>query len=350
MMSESPVSYIDGSPVMDSTDLDILAALQVAPRIPANALASIIGEPTSTITRRLARLQRDRLVRVIGRYAWPLITSGNPRQMWFRCRPGELLDVAERLKDFPEIQFLLTTSGSADIYADVFPLLGSDINDIISRRIPSIQGIVSTESQLILKSQRVGQSWRLHRLTLKQNDALTEFAVPVNRPALVSIQNLNDLEFRTFLELGQNARISAAELARKLKVSNSSAYRTIQMLLTTGAVSPRVEVEPSAAGYPLNAIVSLQVEPHAIAKALDNLSAHPSARMVSMVAGKASVIHNGVFTGPEELASFITDDIGALKGVQAIDTCVGLRVLRRYWMDRNNGVIGDQVKGLVRQS
>ena len=46
--------------------------------------------------------------------------------------------------------------------------------------------------------------------------------------------------------------------------------------------------------------------------------------MVSMVAGKASVIHTGVFAGPSQLAQFITDDIGALPGVHSMDICVGL--------------------------
>ncbi|GAB3528368.1 Lrp/AsnC family transcriptional regulator [Arthrobacter monumenti] len=334
---------------MDSADLDIVAALQIAPRVPANALAGILDEPASTVTRRLKRLQQERLVRVIGSFAWPLVTSGNPRQMWFRCRPGETFDVAERLKDFPEIQFLMATSGSADIYADVYPLLGSDITEIISSRIPSISGIVSTESQLILKSQRVGQSWRLHRLTPRQNEALAAFAVPVNRPPFATIGDLNEIEFQTLLELGRSARVSAAEVARKLNVSRSSAYRTIQTLLATGAISPRVEIEPAVAGYPLNAIVSLQVDPPAIATVLDELSRHTSARTVSMVAGKASVIHNGVFAGPEELARFITDDIGALEGVRSLDTCVGLSVLRRYWMDRDGIRIGNQVDGLIRR-
>ncbi|MCU1540720.1 MAG: transcriptional regulator, partial [Arthrobacter sp.] len=42
---------------LDQTDLDIIAALQVAPRVPANSLGEVLGVPTSTITRRLNRLQ-----------------------------------------------------------------------------------------------------------------------------------------------------------------------------------------------------------------------------------------------------------------------------------------------------
>lgn len=350
IMTAAPTLQPSSRPAaMDETDLDIVAALQHAPRVPANALAEILDEPTSTITRRLNRLQRDRLVRVIGRFAWPLVTSGNPRQLWFRCTPGRARDVAVALKAIPEIQFLLLTTGSADIYADLFPLHGTDIDELLTRTIPSIPGVASTESQLVLESQRVGQSWRLQRLSSEQQAALQTYVVPVNRPPIGGLEDLSDVEVRIMAELGGNARISAAEAARQLGISNSSAYRGMQLLLGSGAVSPRVEVEPAAAGFPLNAIISLQLKPRSIATVLDELSTQKSARMVSMVTGKASVIYNGVFSGPAELAHFITEEIGALPGVQSMDTCVGLSVLRRYWMDRDGVLIGNQVEGLLRR-
>ncbi len=335
--------------LMDDTDLDIVAALQVAPRVPANSLGEILGVPTSTITRRLNRLQNERLMKVIGRFAWPLILSGNPEQLWVRCVPGQAAQVAEQLKAFPEIQFVMTTSGTCDIYADLFPLRGTDVNDLISNRIPSLDGIKSVESRLVLDSRRVGQSWRLGRLSRAQTEALAAHVVPVNQPALDSMEELTDVEFGTMCELGRNARASAAEVARTLDVSSSSAYRAIQMLLCTGAISPRVEVEPSAAGFPLTAVISLQVTPKSIGSVLDRLATHDSARMVSMVTGKAPVVFHGVFRGPNELAEFITRDIGALPGIQTMDTCVGLNVLRRYWMDRDGVLIGDQVEGLLRR-
>jgi DNA-binding Lrp family transcriptional regulator len=334
---------------MDDTDLDIIAALQVAPRVPANALGEILGVPTSTITRRLNRLQNERLMKVIGRFAWPLVLSGNPQQLWICCEPGRAAEVAENLKAFAEIQFVMTTSGTGDIYADLFPLLGSDVNDLISNQIASLPGIRSIETRLVLDSRRVGQNWRFQRLTAEQNEALAAHTIPVNQPALESMDQLSDLEFGTMCELGRNARASAAEVARTLNVSSSSAYRAIQMLLSTGAISPRVEVEPSALGFPLAAVVSLQVKPKSIAHVLDQLSGHESARMISMVTGQAPVVFHGVFRDPRSLADFITEDIGALPGIQTMDTSVALNVKRRYWMDRDGALIGDQVEGLLRR-
>ncbi|MEO5314695.1 Lrp/AsnC family transcriptional regulator [Pseudarthrobacter sp. CC12] len=330
-------------------DQDIIAALQIAPRVPANALGEILGVPTSTITRRLNRLQDERLMKVVGRFAWPLILSGNPRQLWIRCLPGQALLVAERLKAFREIQVLMVTSGSSDIYADFFPLLNTDVNDLISCKIPSISGITSVETHLVLDSRRVGVAWRLQRLDPGQSEALEAHVVPANQPLFASIDDMSDLEFRTMGELGRNARASAAEIARTLSIGNSTAYRTIQTLLATGAVVPRVEVEPGAVGYPLTAVISLQIKPKNIGTVLDRLATHSSARMVSLVAGKAPVVFHGAFSGPQQLGNFLTKDIGALPGVQAMDTCVSHNILRRYWMDRDGLRIGDQVDGLLRR-
>ncbi|MFS0717886.1 Lrp/AsnC family transcriptional regulator [Arthrobacter sp. 1P04PC] len=335
---------------MDETDLDIIAALQVAPRVPANALADILSVPTSTITRRLNRLQNDRLLKVIGRYAWPLILSGNPQQLWINCEPGRSGEVADRLRAFPDVQVVMTTSGSGDIYADIFPLLGTDINGLLSNEIPSLPGIRSVESRLVLDSRRVGQSWRIPRLTARQNEDLQAHVVPVSLPPLESLAELTDLEFGTMCELGRNARASAAEVARTLNVSSSSAYRAIQMLLGTGAISPRVEVEPAAVGFPLTAVVSLQVKPKFISQVLDKLGEHGSARMVSMVTGRAPVVFHGVFKDAKSLGDFITEDIGALPGIQSMDTRVATRITRRYWMDREGPYIGEQVEGLLRRS
>lgn len=334
---------------MDETDLDIVAALQVAPRVPANSLGEILEIPTSTIARRLNRLQDERLLKIIGRFAWPLILSGSPQQLWVRCLPGQAGRVAEQLKTFPEIQFVMTTSGTCDIYADLFPLRNSNLSDLMVNRIPCLTGITSVESRMVLDSRRVGQSWRLGRLSEAQTEALAVHVVPVNEAALPAMEDLTDVEFGTMRELGRNARASAAEIARILDVSSSSAYRAIQMLLTTGAISPRVEVEPGAVGFPLNAAISLQVKPKLIGTVLDRLATHDSARMISMVTGKAPVVFHGLFRGPDALAEFIIRDIGALPGIQTMDTSVGITVLRRYWMDREGVLIGKQVEGLLQR-
>ncbi|MFF7653051.1 AsnC family transcriptional regulator [Streptomyces sp. NPDC007983] len=334
--------------LLDDVDLDLVAALQIAPRTPVNALAEILDSSPSTIARRLTRLREERLLRVVGRVDWPLITTENPRQVWIRCAPGRSREVAHHILELAEVQTLLLTTGHADIYCTVYPLAGTDIFDLLTNRLPGIPGIVSTESQLVLRAHTMGQSWRLHRLTDARSDRLREHTDPVTRERPTSYDQLTELERRALELMAANGRITAADIARELGISRSTAYRTSQALLESGAIWPRVEIEPTLLGYPLNALMSLTVLPHAIPAVLDTLGSHPSARYVSMVAGSVSMNHYGVFRDEEDLARFITTDLGAHPEIVTVNTCVAVRVLRRHWTDRDGVHLGRMHDGFLR--
>ncbi|SEB62825.1 DNA-binding transcriptional regulator, Lrp family [Paramicrobacterium humi] len=202
---------------------------------------------------------------------------------------------------------------------------------------------------MVLESARLGVAWRLPRLRSDQADALTEHRVAATSPQISNIGNLSDVEFATKRELGRDARISAAEVGRILHVSSSTAARAIRTLLQSGAVVPRVEIEPAVVGYPLLTAVSLDVKPRAIGAVVDTLAQHPSARMISTVTGASSISFHGVFAGPVEFSQFLKDDLGALPSVRTMSSAVGLRIARRYWHDRDGFRIGDQVPNVLRR-
>lgn len=335
-------------PVLDEVDLDIVAALHVAPRVPIAALAEVLEIPTSTAARRLARMQDERLLQVVGRFAWELITSSNPFELWITSAPGRSRAVLTELLRIADVQFVLHTSGPADLYVNLFPLLGSDHEQLLTETIPGIPGIRATDSRMILEPAKVGQSWRFRRLDAERTAALEGHASVTSGPPVRDLRDLSDLEFRTMRLLGTNGRITAAEVGRTLGVSASTAARAIRLLVSSGAVSPRVEVQPELLGFPLNAIVTIDVRPRDVRGALDALAAHPNVRLLSTVTGSAPVSLAGVFEGPGALATFVRDDLGALPGVRSVQSVAGLRLERRYWIDRDGPRLGDQVQDVLR--
>ncbi|ROR66838.1 Lrp/AsnC family transcriptional regulator [Agrococcus jenensis] len=335
--------------LLDATDLDIVAALHIAPRVPTAVLADVLGMPTSTANRRLARMQQDHLLRTVGRYAWQLITSSNPFELWITSAPGESRAVLEQLLRIPDVQFAMHASGPADIYANLYPLRGSDPEELLTERIPSIPGVRAIDSRMILESAKVGQSWRFQRLADEQVATLEQHRTPVSEPPLRSLDDLSELEFQTMRALGANARVSAAEVARQVGTSASTASRAIRMLLATGAVSPRVEIQPELVGYPLNAVVSIDVRPRAVQSLLDSLVDHPSVRLLSTVTGDAPVSLYAVFAGPADLSRFVLDDLGSRRDVRSTSSVVALRLQRRYWIDRDGHHLGAQVEGVLRR-
>lgn len=338
-----------GRPLLDETDLDIVAALHIAPRVPTAALAEILGIPTSTASRRLTRMQDERLLHVVGRFAWELITSSNPFELWITSAPGQSRAVLAELLRIPDVQFVIHTSGAADLYVNLFPLLGSDHEELLAVTIPSIPGIRAIDSRMILEPAKVGQSWRYRRLDAERTAALEAHASVVTEAPIEDLHQLSELEFETMRMLGANGRVTAAEVGRTLGVSASTAARAIRLLIHSGAVSPRVEVQPDLMGYPLNGIVTIDVRPRDIRGTLDALAAHPSVRLLSTVTGSAPVSLAGVFEGPAALAAFVRDDLGALPGVRSVQSVAGLRLERRYWIDREGLRLGAQVPDVLRR-
>jgi DNA-binding Lrp family transcriptional regulator len=328
---------------LDDADLDLVAALQVAPRAPMSALAEVLGASASTIGRRLARLEEEQLLRVIGQVEWPMVSEGNPHHVWVATAPGQARQVARHLSELPEVPFVATTTGRADVYCSLQAARRSRARELLMTEIPSIPGVRSTHSELVLRALTKSDSWRLSRLGATQVRTLRAAGDPrpQDRPARTATASataeLSTDELRTVELLRRDGRATAAELARATGISQSTAYRLTQSLLRRGLVRPRVEIEPALLGYALEVVVALHATPGAIQEVADTLARHPSARYVSIVAGTSSVIHHGVFRDEDELAELLTHDLATLPGITACEVSVMLDVLRRYWIGRANG-------------
>ncbi|WP_020666590.1 AsnC family transcriptional regulator [Amycolatopsis nigrescens] len=322
---------------LDDADLDLVAALQLAPRAPLNVVGDVLGSSASTVGRRMQRLQQRRLLRVISTVHWSLIMTGNPYLVWLNCRPEQTAAVAAAVRRVPEAQSILITAGDADVFCTLYPLPGTDVRRLLTETLPGIPGIESLRSHLVLRTERQAVAWHLDRLTGEQAAALREH-VDTAAPAEV-LGPLNDAEFGTLRLLFDDGRISAAQVARELDVSRSTAYRLIQSLLESGAARPRVEIEPAVLGFPITALCTLAVQPQHVPAALTALGRHRSGRLTVMATGPASILHHGTFRDEEDLARFVTEDIGALPGVTGCTTSTALGVLRRQWIDREDDVL-----------
>ena len=326
---------------LDAADLDIVAALQLAPRAPINMIAEVIGLKPTTASRRLANLQERGVLRVIASARWTVLTSGNPYVVWIKSIPGYTTAVAESLRKVPEVQSIMLTTGVTDLYCTVYPLPGTDINHLLTTRLPTIEGVASLRTDLVLRAASEGFGWRLRRLSPEQTDRLSALADfdPASGGGSAPNPELGPTEYDALRILLDDGRASSAKVARELGISTSSAYRVVQSLLESGTARPRAEIEPALLGFPITALITLEIQPQHIPQALSYLSAHDSARYTVMTAGPSSVFYHGVFRSEEELAEFATADIGTLPGVVGMNMSMVLRVLRRQWIDRSDGFV-----------
>ncbi|MFG3254776.1 Lrp/AsnC ligand binding domain-containing protein [Streptomyces sp. NPDC048172] len=218
---------------------------------------------------------------------WSITGEGNPWHVRLTAEPGRADELARRTAALPEAQLVATTAGRTDIYAVVQPGTRGAVRELLTARLPSMPGVGSARSELVLRALTRTDSWRVPRLAAEH---LEEVGEPPSAAG----------------------RAPAAKIARELGVAQSTAYRTARQLLRDGVVRPRVEIEPALLGYALEAVVTLTLAPGDTEHAAEVLARHPSARYVSLA---------------------------ALPGISAVVVLPVLDVLRRNWLDRHDGLL-----------
>ncbi|MEV0702726.1 Lrp/AsnC family transcriptional regulator [Saccharopolyspora sp. NPDC050389] len=315
---------------LDAADLDLVAALQRAPRAGVRLLADVLDMAASTVSRRLTRLVEARLLKVISQLNWS-VQPAHPQHLWISAQPGAAGQVAREVAALPETQFAAITSGRSDVYCILQPAARAANADLITERVGGIPGVASSHTEIALRSYASAATWQLDRLTPEQETRLRAENPAVRQEVRAE---LGEDERRVARALQEDGRASAADIARRLDLSQSTAYRIAQSLLERGIVIPRVEIEPALLGFPLEAVISLTTELRSITGIAAELGRHPTARFVSTVAGTASMIYHGAFRDEDDLAGLLTGDLAALEGIKSVEVAVVLRVLTRYWLPR----------------
>ena len=167
-------------PTLDDTDLACLVALQAEPARPGASWGGhghrrAHGGPAPEAPDGRGRAARHRR-------ADPLVTGrGVVLHAWVRCRSGRVPDVAERLAALDSCQLAVTLAGSADLMAELTLADEADMPDLVTRVLPSIDGVEHVEARLVLRPFRRAGQWRI----LAEAGAALEPA-PSNPPAALT--------------------------------------------------------------------------------------------------------------------------------------------------------------------
>jgi Lrp/AsnC family transcriptional regulator for asnA, asnC and gidA len=74
---------------------------------------------------------------------------------------GDVREVAARLAEFDEVDYLVMTAGSVDLLAEVVVPDDAALLELLNERIRSVPGVVSTESVIYLQLVKQTYQWSL---------------------------------------------------------------------------------------------------------------------------------------------------------------------------------------------
>lgn len=328
--------------VLDELDRGLVSALHLAPRASFDELAAVLGVDASTISRRFARMTDERVLRVVGQVDWAMYSQVMPVHLFIDTAGTAPRAVIERLRAFPQMQYLAQTSGTSSVFATVHAATEDDTAAVLDE-VYATAGVAAVQTLPVLAVHGRGAGWdpmlldpAARRRGLEIGDSAAGRGTGGG-----DVDQLDSTERRLVSLLRQDGRAAAAALGRAVGLPPSTAHRAVRRLLDGGWVRPRVEIEPQQLGFATPFVLRVQVAAGAEPKALSELTAMPQTRYTTRVAGRAAIVCTGLVTDRRALAAFIDTDLAAVDALTAVEADVVLVERRRYWMDRDARGLGD---------
>lgn len=143
--------------VLDATAKRIIEQLQQDGRRSYAEIGKAVGLSEAAVRQRVQRLRESGYIQIVG-VTDPLM-MGFPRQsmIGLKCT-GDIDQVAERLAEIDEIDYVVVTAGSFDILAEAVCEDDDHLLDLL-KRIRSTDGVLTTETFVYLKLRKQTYSW-----------------------------------------------------------------------------------------------------------------------------------------------------------------------------------------------
>jgi Lrp/AsnC family transcriptional regulator, regulator for asnA, asnC and gidA len=163
-MARNPRNQAVGEPVvLDDIDRELVSALQRDGRRPFSRLATEIGIGEGVVRYRVQRLERAGILQIVG-IADPLKVGFDLMALiGIRVVPGRIKEVADAIATFGETSYVASLAGAFDLIVEVVCRDTAHFTHLLTQQIHHVDGVVSTESFLIMEIHKMAYGWDVRR-------------------------------------------------------------------------------------------------------------------------------------------------------------------------------------------
>ena len=143
---------------LDDKAKRIIELLQGDGRMSYSAIAKDVGLSEAAVRHRVQKLIEGGVVQIVA------VTD--PMQMGFARQAmigikvtGDVQEVAAKLGEMDELDYIVITTGRFDLLAELVATSDDELLDIISRRVSTIEGVVSTETFVYMRLVKQTYAW-----------------------------------------------------------------------------------------------------------------------------------------------------------------------------------------------
>lgn len=315
---------------MDDLDRRIVGALLAHPRASNAQISEVVYTSEATVSRRIAKLLGSGLVRVIGVLDGEATRRTRSLFVRLRCRPGEAHRSAERLAAWPECGSVKLLSGSVDCIAEINYATTDHLLALTLEQLPALDGVLAVWNNQVIRRFATPHSWLPELLAPDLVEQLRAQRLdPWHDPLPDRPAAADALDERIAAALAEDGRLGWQRLAEQCDASPVTVRRRTEAMMASGALRMRTVVEPERIGLPVNAFISLNVNPTQLSRAGELLAEHPAVLMIAATTGDRNLCGEVALGSDAALYAFISDTIGGLPGLQHADVAVALQSLKR---------------------
>lgn len=308
--------------MLDAVDQCLLHALQVDGRVPFSRIAAALDISDRTVARRFGRLRSTGALRVSA-VPHSHIAAHAQWLVRLRIRPRAAADIARALAGRHDTAWVTELSGGTEIVC-LFRVPGTSPAPLaVLDRHPDV---VEVTGQRLLR-HLMDHRWRGRTSALTEHQ-LAEIRAP--ETAATSQIRLTDLDHRLFRALATDGRTACAHLARHVDWSESAVRRRLTELRDAGMLRFDVEVEPRLFGFSAQCLLWLSVAPARLTAVAASLAEDTETAYLGAITGNHNLLAVTICRDADALYGYLTERIGALSGIEGIETAPITAYAKRF--------------------
>ncbi|KOG33481.1 Lrp/AsnC family transcriptional regulator [Streptomyces resistomycificus] len=317
---------MDSQP-LDELDLKLLQALQLDGRAPFSRIGEVLGVSDQTVARRFRRLRTTAGLRVVGM----VDESRLGRTSWLvrlRCTPDVAGQLANALARRSDTSYVDLISAGTEVLCAMKPRSREERDELLFDRLQRTPRVISVSAHCLLHKfygGRLGWLDKIQALSPHEADALRPSRLEPD-DAIIGLDA--DDEALTAL-LRRDGRATFSELQTATGQSESVVKRRVERLRASGALYFEVQHHRESVGLDVGAMLWLTVAPSALADAGRALARHREVGFAAATTGQANLVASVATPDTGRLYHYLSEKIGALQGVQAVETTLTLRQVKQ---------------------
>ncbi|WP_406117532.1 Lrp/AsnC family transcriptional regulator [Streptomyces anulatus] len=318
------------SVTLDALDRRLIHALQLDGRLPFSRIAAAVGVPERTVARRYHRLRSRLALRVVG------LVDGRRTGMldWVvrvRCAPEAVETLAVLLARREDTSWIAPLVGGTELTCMIrTPPPGDDGRRPFFEQLARTAGVREVGAACVLRPVAGVGGWagRMDALgEAEQRLLLPPRPAPADPAEAVPV--LSPADSALLRALSQDGRADLGRLASATGCSESTVRRRIGQLRDSGVLAFEVEIDPALFGYPIEALLWLDVPPAGLGAVAETLAGHQQVAFAALTTGPSSVFVMVECRSVSGLHAYVTDELAALHGITRIESAVTQRRTKR---------------------